>query len=90
MHIDAVADRVSEAVARVVRAEQRSTDRRGILSLVHLVPRERLEEYAARISAVKAHAAERIILGAVRAPYSFTELNWVGAGHDSSSPVDND
>jgi len=88
--VSAEADRVSEAVGQLVRAEGRSTDSRGILSLVHLVPRNALAEYIAVISLAKADAPARMILGAVRAPYSFAVWNWTDTGHDSSSPSDDD
>lgn len=90
MLVNAEADRVSETVGKIVRAQDRRTERGGILALAHLVPRDALEEYVALIAGLKANAATRIVLGGVRAPYSFAEWNWVDTGHDSSSPSDDE
>jgi hypothetical protein len=84
--VEAEAIRVSEAVGEVVRAEQRSRDRRGVLSLAHLVSRDALEAYRALIAGVKISAEARILVGLVRAPYSFSALDGGETGHDSSSP----
>jgi hypothetical protein len=84
--VNAEADRVSEAVSKIVRAERRRIDDRGIVSLAHLVSRDALEQYRRSIAVFKAGESVRILLTEVRAPYSFAELDEMGTGHDSSSP----
>lgn len=82
------AARIEGAVGEIVRAAARSTDKRGVLSIAHLVPRHALGVYRECIEALQPAAGNgvRIIIGDVRAPYSFADLEKVSTGHDSGSP----
>jgi hypothetical protein len=84
--LEAQAERVSRAVGQIVRAEVRSADRRGVLSIAHLVSREALASYRTAIEAVPREPGVKLIFGEVRAPYSFAELRSAQSGHDSGSP----
>lgn len=88
--VSAEADRVSAAIGKIVRAEQRSTDHRGIVSLAHLVSRDVLDDYRSSVASLRSAAGVKILLGEVRAPYSFAVLDEPGTGHDSSSLINNE
>jgi hypothetical protein len=81
---------ISEAVGQFVRGEVRTTDRRGIVSLAHLVSRDAVDDYRRVVSEMQPQREAKILLGEVRAPYSFAQLGEGGAGHDSSSPSNDD
>jgi hypothetical protein len=88
--LEAQADRVTNSVGEMVRGEARTIDSRGILSLVHLVPKSALQRYRQAIDEIQPERGVRIVIGDLRAPYSFTNLKSVRTGHDSGSPSNND
>jgi hypothetical protein len=88
--VDATAEHLSAAVGNFVRGEVRSRDRRGVVSLAHLVSHRLLERYHEKIAALGTAPGARIVTGEKRAPYSFAELRVSQVGHDFSSPSSNE
>jgi hypothetical protein len=83
---DTEASRIRALVNDLVRDERRSTTPSVALSISHLVPRERLDEYKESLQAFEPVGPFRIVMADPRAPYSFAEPKSSGAGHDSGSP----
>jgi hypothetical protein len=69
--------------------EVRQFEPGGVLSVAHLVRRGRIDEYRHAVEAVVLVGAFRVVVGAMRAPYSFASRKGTLAGHDSGSPIRN-
>jgi hypothetical protein len=89
VRLEQIADRIASSVGNIVRSAVRSVDRRGVLSITHLVPRNEIERYRQRVEAAQAATNPdfRVVLGEPRAPYAFAQLRLARDGHDSSSPI---
>lgn len=83
----AAADRVRDALARLVADEVQQLTPTGVLSMAHLVRREQVAEYRRALQAVMPGDDFRLVVGEARAPYSFASRKGTLAGHDSGSPI---
>ena len=82
---DAEAERLDSAVGRYVRGEVRSMAETGVMSVAHLVRTADVTPYRDALSGFVPGRAFRIVMGEVRAPYSFTDSRLDRTGHDSGN-----
>ena len=84
------AARIATALNGIVRGESRGFGAIGVMSLAHLVPRERVDTYRQRLAEFQPATGFRLVVGEPHAPYSFAVEESGLDGHDSSSPNSNE